>query len=882
MKQTRKRLRTARRLSFQPLNQRALLAVIAVAPQPNDNPTALFAEAIAKANSTPEADTIELAASEYDLALLGTGTITIDSEIKIVGVSPSETVILAAPGVPAIEVTQGGSLDLERLTIFASAEIGGGALNARGNARLDTVAVVGLTDGTLRSDLQYQQAALIGAIDLEINNSIIVDSPALAINTKLGGASDGSSLGGGNVKIENTIISGAASRGVQTIAETFTLANSTVFDNGRGVAHFGFNSDVQISNVTITGNHNRVGIDALDFSGPFEPSDRGTPGLSVASPGRGSSVSIASNSVINGNQLDSVLPEISVIAISDETPRTLGTLAQAAENVAAVSVTTEVLEGQRLLISDRVLEGVNVILSQNGARTVVQATQRGSSSVFWSAEENQFFVESNPRSSRELIDISDTLVPLDAGRIVGGESPDPIALGKIALSRTELTSSERNTWQLFRPTELFSEAGAPVRFDPLSDELSRIQYHPPADFEGVDTITIRGLDVDGQEVEGTITIEVTLSTDINVNVAAAELNDIIEVAISNSGFKNITGFAFDIEFDPSQVELIDTEFGREFPFLREVQEGGAGRVNVSAIGGLSRGSDLVMLRFQRIGEGSAAIGLVSEGFEASALGRRFGLESFGQVYYYLSQDDVNRDGSVTARDSLNVVNQLSVEPAESEGGQGLAAYDRDLDTNGDGSVSASDALRIVNRLSRESVPDGEAVMEGSSQAEPHPIFNESALAFHDPSDPIPRFVGRPGLPIDNGTPLESVDLTAPTREEQESSEAIDLTRDGVSIERSLVDDDDSDLFLIRPSSRQLGFGLTPVNTNGQPRPSESDLTLVFFNNDGDVIAAFPTAATSSFIGGVIDAPFDEPIYARVGTTNSEAVDYRLELLEFGQ
>ncbi len=62
----------------------------------------------------------------------------------------------------------------------------------------------------------------------------------------------------------------------------------------------------------------------------------------------------------------------------------------------------------------------------------------------------------------------------------------------------------------------------------------------------------------------------------------------------------------------------------------------------------------------------------------------------------VSSTDVNGDGSVTARDALNVLNALQRgESNEDE----LAS----LDANGDGKVTAGDAIHVINRLADDSL-----------------------------------------------------------------------------------------------------------------------------------------------------------------------------------
>jgi len=88
----------------------------------------------------------------------------------------------------------------------------------------------------------------------------------------------------------------------------------------------------------------------------------------------------------------------------------------------------------------------------------------------------------------------------------------------------------------------------------------------------------------------------------------------------------------------------------------------------------------------------------------------------------LNRLDVNGDGQVTARDALNVINELS-----RRGGE-LASGSSRYDVNNDGVITALDALMVINRIPQQNpqLPEGEAVSEQSSVAD--------SIAAADPVD----------------------------------------------------------------------------------------------------------------------------------------------------
>lgn len=79
--------------------------------------------------------------------------------------------------------------------------------------------------------------------------------------------------------------------------------------------------------------------------------------------------------------------------------------------------------------------------------------------------------------------------------------------------------------------------------------------------------------------------------------------------------------------------------------------------------------------------------------------------------------DVTRDGQVSARDALAVINHLARMQGSASGEQVLSEADRSKDVNGNGTVEPLDALLIINRLARMAVTsssgEGESPMAES-------------------------------------------------------------------------------------------------------------------------------------------------------------------------
>ncbi len=100
----------------------------------------------------------------------------------------------------------------------------------------------------------------------------------------------------------------------------------------------------------------------------------------------------------------------------------------------------------------------------------------------------------------------------------------------------------------------------------------------------------------------------------------------------------------------------------------------------------------------------------------------------------LTPTDVNGDGSVTARDALNVINELNRHDAEA--GTPTAATWSKFDVNRDGQVSALDALVVINRLSPEQADPEQADPEQADpeQADPEQADPEQAVPASQPSE----------------------------------------------------------------------------------------------------------------------------------------------------
>ena len=295
-----------------------------------------------------------------------------------------------------------------------------------------------------------------------------------------------------------------------------------------------------------------------------------------------------------------------------------------------------------------------------------------------------------------------------------------------------------------------------------SGSIDAIDYHSEEEYVGQDTLRVIAELENGQTKEGVIGLSVAAGANLTFNVAASELNNLIDVAVSSSGFGHVNEFDLSVSYDPAVVRVVGSEFGRGYPFLQKT-ESEIGRISLAAFNGFTRGNDLMMIHFERIAEGQAKIEVSAGTFRESGNAQTLTLSAANQEYFYLAQDDTNRDGRLSSSDAVRVINRLS---QGSDLTHGEPGYDREVDTNGDQRLSASDALRVINRIATSFNAELE-------QTRSHPVFSDRALAFLSTAGTIPSFVARPNFPLDDGTPADFVDVTPPSAEAFAS--AIELT-----------------------------------------------------------------------------------------------------------
>ena len=841
----RREARNRRGLLIQSLERRALLAVITVAPQADDDPADLLADAIVAANATPEPDTIELAPAVYDLASLDEATLEISSEISIVGQSPGNTSILPEIGSRPLTVTSDGNLELSRVTVYSSNNRDSGVLLVDGSARLDQVAVIGMLDLD-QGEVSLVTPLVLNHGTLVIKDSVLVDSPGFGIVSHHKLVVDGSLISGAST---SAILQARLGENVD-LENVLTVQDSVIFDNGAGIQGFG---DLNVSASTITDNGNTV----------FSHNIFGAGGVSVFDPLGTASVNIDDNNIIIDNLARDVNSDVATWDGSDVERYSLGTSEQADARVADVTVDTE----DGVLLSDEALEGVNVQLVTVGDQVMVEHSGRGTSSVFWSEAESRFFIESIARRFDDLYPIADALPILEAGRVIGSGSSKQFSADELFVDRDDLSAPEKNAWKFLDITSATSESGGSVHhWRNFSGNLNWFRYVPRIDFVGTDTITVTGTDPNGRELQGTISVDVVAKSGIILNVAASDLDDMIDVAISSSGFGTINSFRFRVTYNPLVVRPTGREFGRGYPFLQEYDDHSNGIIKVSALNGFSRGNDLVTLSFKRISEGSANIELSETGFQSSASRQDLAIGAYQQKYFMLSQEDTNRDGQVSASDALMVINKVSQVTATSNDGS-QSGYARDLDVNGDRIISASDALYVINELKFDSIVEADAVEER------HPVFAQAALEYLVTDGDIPDFVGRPGIPIDDGTPEPTVNLTPPTAAEFAAASLVNVDQSGTSTAGSLASLRDQDLYVIRGTGAQIGFGVTADDRDHR------SLTVTIWKADGTLVDAYPTVNSVGFAGGAIDTVSDELIYIRIGTAEEGPRGYLLDLIE---
>ncbi|KAA5542657.1 hypothetical protein FYK55_14080 [Roseiconus nitratireducens] len=833
-------MRAKRHLRVQSLEQRRLLAVMVVDPQPGETPAAVFANALQQANNTPEPDTIELAPAVYDLGTIDQQSLEVTSELSIVGQSPADTTILPHGTATSIIVTGGGNLKLSGLTIYAPVARTSTALQVDGQAELFQVAMIGLS-GSIEDPQGFSPptSLIVNQGLVSIRDSILTDSPGTAIQNS------------GSLMMEGSIVSGSRVSGINSInGDATEIRDSLFFENGTGIVG---RSTLQISGSTVAQNGQLIGV-------------AGFPGGGIHWIGSEdvSEIQIDPDNVVVDNQIQFPEPkplDIQVRWPSEIENYSLGTSSEAVSRLEERSI--ETVDGV-LQSSDLSLEGVNVSVRQVDGQTLVESRGLGVSSVFWNGVEQRFMIESVRRRVDELFPISDELVDLDAGRVIGSGSAIEFSTRDLLGDREDLTVASQNTWRYLDVTNVTSTSGAEVSSWNHGGFLNWFRYRARPGFEGQDTLIVTGTDRNGVELEGIIIVDVASQSTVTLNVAASELNESIDVALSSSGMGRLSSFDFSVTFDPEVVDLDEVEFGRGYPFLQSINTDRPGKVNISALNGFSTGNDLVKLSFRRIAPGSAQIQLSRSGFIARSDGQDLSFDALPMKYYHLTQHDTNRDGSVTPSDALMVINGLA-RPSALETGGSEVSYDREMDTNGDALVTPSDALSVINRLGQEAAV-------GESLAE-HPIFSSTASAFLAVGEDIPDFVARPHLPIDDGTPAEGVDLTPPTPQAISSAEQLVVGDSGRSLPGTLTGIHDSRLYAVPANGQRLGFGLT--NDSGR----HDALTLTIWSHDGSLIDAYPTKVSQGIAGGAVETSAgDQWVYFRIGLSTDVTTDFRFDLV----
>jgi hypothetical protein len=137
----------------------------------------------------------------------------------------------------------------------------------------------------------------------------------------------------------------------------------------------------------------------------------------------------------------------------------------------------------------------------------------------------------------------------------------------------------------------------------------------------------------------------------------------------------------------------------------------------------------------------------------------------------LNPPDVNGDGSVTARDALNVMNEIARGTSVR-----LEAWSR-FDTNQDGEVTSRDALFVINRLAErtELTPTGLVIQDLTREAE-----SESRVASSEqrlPTSKTLASIGRAVVDEVRGVlthEIDSVDASGDTQETLSLDDVIEL------------------------------------------------------------------------------------------------------------
>jgi hypothetical protein len=223
--------------------------------------------AIESANANPDADTIELAAGDYELTVVDNdtdgpnGLPSITSEITINGVGPATAIRRTAEEFRIFHVAASGTLTLDSLTIadgLLTSGNGAGILNAGG--------VVHLT-GSIIADNEALQSASGGGIFNDSGGTLSLTNSTISGNQSvLGEGGCGGIVNKGVADIMGSAVRqnggtgiGASNGGIRNTGGTLHVINSTIAknlaneQNGAGILNEDGGS-VTITNTTISEN----------------------------------------------------------------------------------------------------------------------------------------------------------------------------------------------------------------------------------------------------------------------------------------------------------------------------------------------------------------------------------------------------------------------------------------------------------------------------------------------------------------------------------------------------------------------------------------------------------------------------------------------------
>ncbi len=684
-----------------------MMAVYSVAPLGRDNPVALIA-ALVSANETPEPDTIQLAPGTYDLSSFSSmQSLTIASNITIVGTSPDAVKIIPARGVRPIHVTDQGTLDLRDVGIAATYSSMGAAVLNEGSASLTNVGITGTIQDGPHDEWGDVFTLIVNRGDLSIDRSALIGSVSNGVTN----------LRNGRLSVTDSIIAGNAGAGIVNVdiarpgdrsdpaPMSATVTGSILFGNTHGI--YG-SAPLNISATTITDNDSVIGGAGVQFGGASDDLTVGPNNQIV-----GNRSEFGGNDLVNTKAFfeQGRIQLVDGVRASD----TFGDLATAQANVSEITVSIAI---------DGVLDRDDLIgiftptfVRDDGQTSVIGVTDRPAN-LFWDQSSDQFVVALSGQVPSDRI-VADSLRDFQFGGDLVDFPYKPVVSGndRLTLDRIQLpdwyTIGERNLWGQLRPTRVTSQHG----FSSGEIYLRSFDYAPPAAFSGTDILTITSLNEAGQEKSVDVTIEVA-PADIRLDIIAVEQPELIRVEVNAAGTLYVNSFAFAIEYDPTVVRPQVVSFGDDFPTLQSVSDATRGLISFSAIqrlDGVIPNADLATVRFERISDGAAGIQILREtDWKLNASGFDLGPGAVNVEYASFESSDTNRDGKVSAADALSVINGLAREGNKP----------KTLDVNGDGKVSAVDALMVINRLGR--TPSAEEPELFAPQR--HSIFADSVIA----------------------------------------------------------------------------------------------------------------------------------------------------------